>query len=486
MLPPRLAELHDIQIVRLVFGPDGCERFQPDPRQGLPLDDLPHDQRLVAPDAVGVVPRQFPRAGQAFAHFHRDIGRGERHQAQKKDRQRLDHAMAEEAQGHKQHEEKDQGRLAVEGDHRGKQQEHTQRRRERPLPAPRAFHRQIQSRPQRPQREIGVDNRVLAQPVDPGFRQRADGPLLFGEKIEPGYEFQRPEGRHDRRYDQQRPEPESPVFGPPQAGQQHESEDLEDENYIKNTYIVFATQQGQIKKTPLEAYSRPRAGGIKAITINEGDELIEVIKTDGNSWIMLGSLYGQAVRFHESDVRPMGRTAAGVRGIRLSRHKDDRVVGMLTVNDENETILPITENGYGKRSPLSEYRITKRGGKGVRTMNITEKTGKLVAIGNVIEDEEVMIITKSGLAIRLKVSNVRVMGRATQGVRLIRLIDGDQVVSVARVISDSDEEEIDNDTENMVISKEEQEKEEVVEAPDNDEDETDEAEPDDEQITENE
>ena len=263
-------------------------------------------------------------------------------------------------------------------------------------------------------------------------------------------------------------------------------EDLEDENYIKNTYIVFATQQGQIKKTPLEAYSRPRAGGIKAITINEGDELIEVIKTDGNSWIMLGSLYGQAVRFHESDVRPMGRTAAGVRGIRLSRHKDDRVVGMLTVNDENETILPITENGYGKRSPLSEYRITKRGGKGVRTMNITEKTGKLVAIGNVIEDEEVMIITKSGLAIRLKVSNVRVMGRATQGVRLIRLIDGDQVVSVARVISDSDEEEIDNDTENMVISKEEQEKEEVVEAPDNDEDETDEAEPDDEQITENE
>lgn len=245
-------------------------------------------------------------------------------------------------------------------------------------------------------------------------------------------------------------------------------EDLEDEKYINNTYIVFATQKGLIKKTPLKAYSRPRAGGIKAITINEGDELIEVIKTDGNSWIMLGSLYGQAVRFHERLVRSMGRTAAGVRGIRLSKHKDDRVVGMLTVNDENETILPITENGYGKRSPLSEYRITNRGGKGVRTINITEKTGKLVAIGNVIEEEEVMIITRSGLAIRLKVANVRVMGRATQGVRLIRLIEGDQVVSVARVITDTeDNDEID---ESMVISKEEQEQEETIEAIDNEED----------------
>jgi len=241
-------------------------------------------------------------------------------------------------------------------------------------------------------------------------------------------------------------------------------EDLENEEYINNTYIVFATAKGIIKKTPLEAYSRPRHGGIIAISINENDELIEAIKTDGQSWLMLGSLYGQAVRFNEKEVRPMGRNATGVRGIRLTKHQDDRVVGLLTVNDESEAIMSITENGYGKRSPLSEYRITKRGGKGVRTLLITGKTGKLIAIGNVIEEEELMIITKSGLAIRLHVKNVRIMGRSTQGVRLIRLLEGDEVVSVARVFTETEEEDVDSNNDSLIISQEEQEMEEIIDA----------------------
>jgi len=252
-------------------------------------------------------------------------------------------------------------------------------------------------------------------------------------------------------------------------------EDLENEEYINNTFIVFATTKGMIKKTSLEAYSRPRQGGIIAININDGDELIEVIKTDGQSWLMLGSLYGQAVRFHERGVRPMGRNTAGVRGIRLSKHADDRVVGLLTVNDENEAIMSITENGYGKRSPLPEYRITKRGGKGVRTLVITQKTGRLIAIGNVIEEEELMIITKSGLAIRLLVKNVRIMGRSTQGVRLIRLLEGDEVVSVARVLKDNDEENGEEDDANneMLVSLDEQDSEEIIMAEDEPEDEED-------------
>jgi len=233
-------------------------------------------------------------------------------------------------------------------------------------------------------------------------------------------------------------------------------DDLDDEIYINNTYLVFATKKGQIKKTALEAYSRPRQGGIIAININEGDELIEVLKTSGNSWLMLGTSYGQAVRFHEKQVRPMGRNTAGVRGVRLSsRHKDDGVIGMLTVNDENESILVITERGYGKRSQLTEYRITNRGGKGVRTINVTEKTGKLISIGNVIEDEELMIITRTGNAIRLNLRNVRVMGRSTQGVRLIRVADGDTVIGAARIVSDDengngDQSETD-DTDNETI-----------------------------------
>ncbi|MFC2113849.1 DNA gyrase subunit A [Bacteroidota bacterium] len=239
-------------------------------------------------------------------------------------------------------------------------------------------------------------------------------------------------------------------------------EDLEDKDYLNNTYIMFATRKGTIKKTSLEAYSRPRQGGIIAITINEGDELIEALKTDGDSFIMLASQYGQAIRFHETQVRPMGRSAAGVRGIRLSsKHSDDCVVSLLTVNSMEDTIMVVSEKGYGKRSDVEEYRVTKRGGKGIRTLKITDKTGKVIALGNVIEDEQLMIITLSGIAIRMKIANVRVMGRSTQGVRLIRIHEGDSVASVARVIAEEEDEEIGLESQDMVADLSEQMAEEV-------------------------
>ncbi len=217
-------------------------------------------------------------------------------------------------------------------------------------------------------------------------------------------------------------------------------DDLADEEYINQTHIMFATKKGIVKKTLLEAYSRPRQGGIIAIKINEGDELLEAMLTNGDSYMVLGSKYGQAIRFHESKVRAMGRNTAGVIGIRMdARHKDDEVIGMVVVNNKDATIMVVSEKGYGKRSDIEDYRITNRGGKGVKTMNITDKTGRLIAIGSVMDDQDLMIINKSGITIRLKIANIRTMGRATQGVRLIRLNDNDEISSVCRVITDEEE-----------------------------------------------
>lgn len=221
---------------------------------------------------------------------------------------------------------------------------------------------------------------------------------------------------------------------------------LDDEEFLKNNNIIFATKNGKIKKTSLEAFSRPRQNGINAITINDGDRLLSAKLTNGNNDIMLAARKGKAVRFNETDVRKMGRTAAGVRGIRLD--KGDEVIGMICVENNNEEhVLVVSENGYGKRSLLESYRITKRGGKGVKTINITEKTGKLIAIKNVKDGDDLMIINKSGLTIRLNVDTVRVAGRATQGVRLIKLKDGDNIASVAKVDRSEDISE-ENTTEN--------------------------------------
>jgi len=209
--------------------------------------------------------------------------------------------------------------------------------------------------------------------------------------------------------------------------------DLKDEEYIKNNFIILATKHGTIKKTSLEAYSRPRTNGINAITIHEGDELLAARLTNGNSEVLLALKTGRAIRFNEKTVRAMGRTAAGVRGIRLASEKDE-VVGMICVdNDALDDILVVSEKGYGKRSKLDDYRVTNRGGKGVKTLNITEKTGNLIAIKNVKDDDDLMIINKSGIAIRIPVSALRVMGRATQGVRLINLKDDDEIAAVAKV-----------------------------------------------------
>ncbi len=208
--------------------------------------------------------------------------------------------------------------------------------------------------------------------------------------------------------------------------------DLNDEAYINNNFIIMCTANGTIKKTPLEAYSRPRQNGINAINIAEGDTLIDVKLTDGDSHIIIASREGQAIHFHESDVRPMGRTATGVRGIRLDK-EHNKAVGMVCVPHEDATLLVVSERGYGKRSLVSEYRITKRGGKGVKAMNITEKTGKLVAIKGVVDTDDLMIINKSGITIRLEVAGLRVMGRATQGVKLIRINEGDEISSVEKI-----------------------------------------------------
>jgi DNA gyrase subunit A len=212
----------------------------------------------------------------------------------------------------------------------------------------------------------------------------------------------------------------------------------------------MATKKGQVKKTPLEQYSRPRTNGINAITIKEGDELLEAKLTTGDSQVMLAVRSGKAIRFEEEKTRSMGRNASGVRGIRLGKDTDE-VIGMITINDSETDVLVVAENGYGKRSSLEDYRITNRGGKGVKTISITEKTGKLVAIKNVTDDDDLMIINKSGIAIRLEVSKLRVMGRATQGVRLIKVRDGDAIAAVAKVMHDDDEVELDEDG-NVIIS----------------------------------
>lgn len=195
----------------------------------------------------------------------------------------------------------------------------------------------------------------------------------------------------------------------------------------------MATKKGQVKKTSLEQYSRPRVNGINAISIREDDELLEAKLTTGNSQVMLAIKSGKAIRFEESKTRPMGRNASGVRGITLADDKDE-VVGMIAVNDMDADILVVSEKGYGKRSKLEDYRITNRGGKGVKTISVTEKTGNLVAIKNVTDKDDLMIINKSGLAIRMSIENLRVMGRATQGVKLINLKGGDAIAAVAKVM----------------------------------------------------
>ena len=213
------------------------------------------------------------------------------------------------------------------------------------------------------------------------------------------------------------------------------TQDLKDEEYINNHYVIMATKKGQVKKTSLEQYSRPRANGINAINVREDDELLEAKLTNGNSHVMLAVKSGKAIRFEESKTRPMGRGASGVRGITLADSKDE-VVGMVAVNDMDANILVVSENGYGKRSSLDDYRITNRGGKGVKTISITDKTGKLVTIKTVSDTDDLMIINKSGIAIRMEVAALRVMGRATQGVRLINLKGDDTIAAVAKVMND--------------------------------------------------
>jgi len=215
------------------------------------------------------------------------------------------------------------------------------------------------------------------------------------------------------------------------------TQDLKDEEYINSHYVIMATKKGQVKKTSLEQYSRPRANGINAISIREDDELLEAKLTNGNSHVILAVKSGKAIRFEESKTRPMGRGASGVRGITLADASDE-VVGMVSVNDMDAHILVVSENGYGKRSSLEDYRITNRGGKGVKTISITDKTGKLVSIKTVSDQDDLMIINKSGIAIRMEIASLRVMGRATQGVRLINLKGNDTIAAVAKVMKDEE------------------------------------------------
>jgi DNA gyrase subunit A len=220
---------------------------------------------------------------------------------------------------------------------------------------------------------------------------------------------------------------------------------LKDEEYIKNHYIILATKKGIIKKTLLEAYSRPRQTGVNAITIREGDQLLGAKLTNGQNEIVLAVKSGKAIRFNEKDIRAIGRTASGVKGVTLA--PDDEVIGMICVENENEDILVVSEKGYGKRSKISDYRIIKRGGKGVKTLNVTEKTGSLIALKAVTDDNDLMIITKRGLTIRMAVSELRVMGRATQGVKVINLKNGDSIAAVEFVAKSNEnlDENQDND-----------------------------------------
>jgi DNA gyrase subunit A len=218
------------------------------------------------------------------------------------------------------------------------------------------------------------------------------------------------------------------------------TKDLKDEEYINSHFIVMCTKKGVIKKTSLEQYSRPRTNGINAITIREGDQLLSAKMTTGKSQIMMAVKSGKSIRFEEEKVRAMGRTAAGVRGIRLANDNDE-VVGMICIDDSESSVLVVSENGYGKRSDIDDYRITNRGGKGVKTINITEKTGSLISLKNVTDLDDLMVINKSGITIRIGVDTLRVMGRATQGVKIIRLRDNDSIASVAKVSKFEEEDE---------------------------------------------
>ncbi|MHB9141296.1 MAG: DNA gyrase C-terminal beta-propeller domain-containing protein, partial [Paludibacter sp.] len=218
-------------------------------------------------------------------------------------------------------------------------------------------------------------------------------------------------------------------------------DNLSDPDYINNNFIILCTKKGVIKKTSLEAYSRPRQNGVNAITIREEDQLLEARMTNGNHHIMMAVRSGKAVRFEDSSVRPIGRTASGVRGITLG-HDLDEVVGMVCVENENEDILVVSENGYGKRSKIEDYRLTNRGGKGVKTINVTDKTGSLISIKSVDDSNDLMIITQVGLTIRMSISRLRILGRTAQGVRLINLRDGDKIASVTIVPASEDPDEI--------------------------------------------
>ncbi|MES2274736.1 MAG: DNA gyrase subunit A [Bacteroidota bacterium] len=224
---------------------------------------------------------------------------------------------------------------------------------------------------------------------------------------------------------------------------------LKDQEYLENNFIIMCTAKGTIKKTSLEAYSRPRANGINAININEGDTLLEANLTSGTSEIVMALKSGRAIRFNESTVRPMGRTATGVRGITLENDQDE-VVGMISIDNPDTTVLVVSEKGYGKRTDIDDYRVTNRGGKGVKTINVTEKTGKLVAIKGVTDDEDLMIINKSGIIIRIAISELRTMGRATQGVRLITLKGDDEIASVAKIEHEEEEVEVEEKPEGEV------------------------------------
>jgi DNA gyrase subunit A len=246
---------------------------------------------------------------------------------------------------------------------------------------------------------------------------------------------------------------------------------LKDKEYLENNCIIMCTKKGTIKKTTLAAYSRPRSNGINAININDGDELLEANLTSGTSEIVMALRSGRAIRFNESKVRPMGRTATGVRGIRLSG-PDDEVVGMISVESTESTILVVSENGYGKRTDVDDYRVTNRGGKGVKTINVTEKTGKLVSIKDVTDKDDLMIINRSGIVIRIAMSSLRVMGRATQGVKLITLKGKDSIASVAKVEHD-DEEVLDESvivTDGEVLDVEEESTDDLEEQPEEDDD----------------
>ncbi len=247
---------------------------------------------------------------------------------------------------------------------------------------------------------------------------------------------------------------------------------LKDQEYLENNFIIMCTKKGTIKKTSLESYSRPRVNGINAININEGDVLLEACLTNGQSEIVMALRSGRAIRFNESTVRPMGRTATGVRGVRLAHDKDE-VVGMIAVNNPEVTVLVVSEKGYGKRTDIEDYRVTNRGGKGVKTINVTEKTGQLVSIKDVTDGEDLMIINRSGIVIRIPVSALRVMGRATQGVRLISLKGDDEIASVTKIDHEEDEEETVNLEDVLVVDGEELEADPTAE--------TEEAEEDDEE-----